>query len=200
MLDLRPIFLVIGLLLIPLGLGMLVPAVVDSAAAHPDWQVFTVSAGLTLFVGAGLFLSNRGASEQLNIKQAFLLTTLVWVVLPGFAALPFIFSDLQMGFTDAYFEAMSGLTTTGSTVITGLDAAPPGILIWRAILQWLGGIGIIVMAVSVLPMLRVGGMQLFRVEAFEADKVLPRAAQIAGGIAIVYVFLTGFAAIAVSDT
>src|SRR3546814_8991373 len=85
---------------------------------------------------------------------------------------------------------MSGVTTTGATVIVGLVFAPPGILLWRAILQWLGGIGIIVMAVAVLPMLQVGGMQLFRIEAFDADKVLPRAAQIAGGIGIVYVFLT----------
>src|SRR3546814_18640363 len=85
---------------------------------------------------------------------------------------------------------MSGVTTTGATVIVGLDFAPPGILLWRAILQWLGGIGIIVMAVAVLPMLQVGGMQLFRIEAFDAAQVLPRAAPIAGGIGIVYVFLT----------
>ena len=135
--DLRPILLVIGLLLFPLGSGMLVPALVDASLSHPGWQVFLTTSALTLFVGAGLFLSNRGASEELNVKQAFLLTVLVWLVLPGFASLPFVFSELDMHFTDAFFEAMSGLTTTGSTVISGLDTAPPGILLWRALLQWL---------------------------------------------------------------
>jgi trk system potassium uptake protein len=112
------------------------------------------------------------------------------MVIVIFGALPFQFSELELSAVDAFFEAMSGVTTTGATVIVGLDFAPPGILLWRAILQWLGGIGIIVMAVAVLPMLQVGGMQMFRIEAFDTDKVLPRAAQIAGGIAIVYVLLT----------
>jgi trk system potassium uptake protein TrkH len=118
------------------------------------------------------------------------MTNLAWFVIAVFGALPFQFSELELSPVDAFFESMSGVTTTGSTVIVGLDFAPPGILLWRAILQWLGGIGIIVMAVAILPMLQIGGMQMFRVEAFDADKVLPRAAQIAGGIAIVYVFLT----------
>ena len=191
MFDWRPIFLVIGLLLVPLGLGMMVPVAVDLSLDHPDWQVFMVSSALTLFVGVGLFLSNRGAKSELNIKQAFLLTTLVWLILPGFAALPFVFSELELSFTDGYFEAMSGLTTTGSTVITGLDSAPPGILIWRAILQWLGGIGIIVMAIAVLPMLKIGGMQLFRMESSDAsEKILPRATQISGAITGLYITLS----------
>ena len=120
---------------------------------------------------------------------------MAWLVIAIFGALPFAFSELQLSLTDSFFEAMSGVTTTGSTVIVGLDHAAPGILLWRAILQWLGGIGIIVMAVAILPVLQVGGMQLFRVEAFETDKVLPRAAQIAGGISVVYVLLTGIAAL-----
>lgn len=191
MIDLRPILLVIGLLLVPLGLGMLAPALVDVSMAHHEWQVFVAASALTLFVGVGLYLSNRGASEELNIKQAFVLTVLVWAVLPGFASLPFIFTQLEMSFTDAYFEAMSGLTTTGSTVISGLDAAPPGILIWRAILQWLGGIGIIVMAIAVLPMLKIGGMQLFRMESSDAsEKILPRITQISGAITVLYITLS----------
>lgn len=189
--DLRPILLVIGLLLIPLGLGMLVPALVDASLSHPEWQVFLTTSALTLFVGAGLFLSNRGASEELNVKQAFLLTVLVWLVLPGFASLPFVFSELDMRFTDAFFESMSGLTTTGSTVISGLDTAPPGILMWRALLQWLGGIGIIVMAIAVLPMLKIGGMQLFRMESSDtSDKILPRVTQISGAITALYFTLS----------
>ena len=128
---------------------------------------------------------------RLTIRQAFLLTSLSWVVLTTFAALPFTFSKLEMSYTDSFFEAMSGITTTGATVITGLDFAPPGILLWRAVLQWLGGIGIIVMAIAVLPMLRVGGMQLFRMESSDqSEKVLPRAAQIASSIGLIYVGLT----------
>ncbi len=101
---------------------------------------------------------------KINSRQAFILTTLSWLVLTAASALPFAFSDLDMSYTDAFFEAMSGISTTGSTVIVGLDSAPQGILLWRALLQWLGGIGIIVMAIAVMPMLRVGGMQLFRME------------------------------------
>ena len=118
------------------------------------------------------------------------------MVLPAFGALPFVFSNLQLSYTDSFFEAMSGLTTTGSTVITDLDNATPGILLWRAILQWLGGIGIIVTAIAILPMLRVGGMQIFRMESSEqAEKVLPRATQIAGVIGAVYLALSVLCAI-----
>ena len=131
------------------------------------------------------------------MRQAFLLTALAWVVIAAFGALPFVFSNLELAYTDAFFEAMSGVTTTGSTVITGLDFAPPGILLWRAILQWLGGIGIIVMAVAVLPMLQVGGMQLFRMESSDtSEKILPRAAQIVGAIAALYFCLTALCAVA----
>lgn len=189
--KLRPIFQVIGILLLPLGLGMLVPALTDVALGHPDWQVFVVSSFFTLFVGLALFLSNRGAAEELTLRQAFLLTVLAWAVLPAFAALPFKFSGIALSYTDAYFEGMSGLTTTGSTVLSGLDAAAPGILLWRGILQWLGGVGIIVMAVAVLPMLRIGGMQLFRAESSDtSEKILPRVTQIVGAIGIVYLTLS----------
>ncbi len=195
MLDLRPVLFVVGLLLSVLAVAMIVPAVVDLVAGHPDWQVFVASFAVTLFVGVSLVLTTRSGWSGFNLRQGFLMTTLAWLVTATFGALPFAFSELQLDLTDAFFESMSGVTTTGATVIVGLDAAPPGILLWRAILQWLGGIGIIVMAVAVLPMLQVGGMQLFRVEAFETDKVMPRAAAIAGGIALVYVGLTAVAAL-----
>ena len=170
---------------------MLVPSIVDAAYNNADTVVFLVSSGITFFVGMLLVLSNRGIGDELQLKQAFVLTVMVWVILPTFSALPFMFSELNLSFTNAYFEAMSGLTTTGSTVITGLDNAPPGILIWRAILQWLGGVGIIVMAVAVLPMLRIGGMQLFRMESSDtSEKILPRAAQVSGAIAILYLALS----------
>ncbi|MBT4463402.1 MAG: TrkH family potassium uptake protein, partial [Rhodospirillaceae bacterium] len=136
-------------------------------------------------------LTCRAGGLRLNVRQAFVMTTFSWMLLTVFAALPFMFSELNLSFTDAYFEAMSGITTTGSTVITGLDTAPPGILLWRALLQWLGGIGIIVMAIAVFPMLRVGGMQLFRMESSEqTEKALPRTAQIASSIGVIYLVMT----------
>ena len=195
MIDPRPIAFVNGVLLLILAVAMLIPAAVDLVSGHGDWQVFMASSGLTAFIGGALTISCRSGWSAFSLRQAFIMTNLAWLVIALFGALPFAFSELELNLTDAVFESMSGVTTTGSTVIVGLDAAPPGILLWRAILQWLGGIGIIVMAIAILPILQVGGMQLFRVEAFEADKVLPRAAQIATGIAIIYVFLTTLATI-----
>jgi len=189
--DPRPILLVLGTLLTGLGFAMFLPALLDLGLGSQGWQVFVFSAFVTVFIGAGLSISNYSRKGDLNLKQAFLMTTLVWLILPAFAAIPFVLSELQLSFTDAFFESMSGLTTTGSTVITGLDEAPPGILIWRSILQWLGGIGIIVTAVAVLPMLRIGGMQLFRMESSDtSEKILPRATQISGAISSLYIGLT----------
>jgi len=195
--DFRPVFLVIGILLSTLAIMMVIPAGIDLSAGHPDWEVFLVSAGVTLFVGVATALTCRTGGGNMSARQAFIMTTLSWIILTLFASIPLKFSELNLSFTDAFFEAMSGLTTTGSTVITGLDQAPRGILIWRAILQWLGGIGIIVMAIAVLPMLRVGGMQLFRMESSDqSEKALPRAAQIATAIGVIYLILTGVWAIA----
>jgi len=183
--------MILGVLLATLAFGMCIPALVDALLGNPDWQVFAVSAGLTLFVGVSLTLTSSTGRIQLNVRQAFVMTTLSWLVLTVFAALPFTFSDLKLSYTDAFFEAMSGITTTGSTVITGLDTAPPGILLWRGILQWLGGLGIVVMAIAVMPMMGVGGMQMFKVEAFDAgEKVLPRAAQISLALVLIYAALT----------
>ncbi|HEY9080677.1 TrkH family potassium uptake protein [Magnetovibrio sp.] len=192
MMDFRPILMILGILLATLAFGMCIPALVDAVQGNPDWQVFAVSAGLTLFVGVSLTLTSSTGRVQLNVRQAFVMTTLSWLVLTLFAALPFTFSELKLSYTDAFFEAMSGITTTGSTVITGLDNAPPGILLWRGILQWLGGLGIVVMAIAVMPMMGVGGMQMFKVEAFDAgEKVLPRAAQISLALVLIYAALTG---------
>jgi trk system potassium uptake protein TrkH len=189
--DFRPVLLVIGLLLIILSGGMIIPAAVDLALGNPDWAAFAASAAFTLFVGAATFMTARTGEVTLNLRQAFLMTTLVWIVLPGFASVPFMVSELQLSFTDAFFEAMSGITTTGATVITGLDTVPPGLLLWRAILQWLGGLGIIIMALTVLPMLKVGGMQMFKVEAFDAqDKVMPRANELAAALVTTFIGLT----------
>jgi trk system potassium uptake protein TrkH len=190
-LDFRPVLYIIGILLTTLAAAMCAPLVADLVAGHPDWQVFAGSAGLTAFVGITLLLTTMSPPARLSVRQAFILTTTSWLALTLFAALPFAFADLELNFTDAFFEAMSGLTTTGSTVITTLDTAPSGILLWRAILQWLGGIGIIVMSIAILPMLKIGGNQLFRTESSDSsDKVLPRVAQIASGVGFVYLALT----------
>jgi trk system potassium uptake protein TrkH len=140
---------------------------------------------------------NQGYGEaELSSRHAFLMVAAVWLVVALFAALPLVFSDLNLTLADAVFEATSGITTTGATVLVGLDVAPPGILLWRAILQWLGGIGIIVMGVAILPMLRVGGMQLVRAESSDlSEKILPRAAQIASAIGLIYLALTVLCAV-----
>ncbi|OEJ69220.1 TrkH family potassium uptake protein [Magnetovibrio blakemorei] len=191
MMDIRPVMMILGILLATLSVGMCIPALVDAMRGNPDWQVFAVSSGLTLFVGVSLTLTSSTGRIKLNVRQAFVMTALSWLVLTVFAALPFMFSELKLSYTDAFFEAMSGITTTGSTVITGLDGAPPGILLWRGILQWLGGLGIVVMAIAVMPMMGVGGMQMFKVEAFDTgEKVLPRAAQISLALVLIYAALT----------
>ena len=187
----RPILLIVGQLLVVLALSMTLPAVSDLAAANPDWEVFGFSAGVTAYVGILLILANRGEVIALSREQAFLLTFASWLAVSGFGALPFLFVGEGLTYTDAFFESVSGLTTTGSTVLTGLDTMPPGILIWRGLLQWLGGIGIIAMAIAVFPYLRVGGMQLFRLESSDrSEKLLPRAAQLARGIFAVYLGLS----------
>jgi len=189
--DSRPILFIIGILMSTLALAMCLPAVADAAVHNPDWQVFALAAAFTLLIGVMLMITARSPSRSLNQRQAFVLTTLSWTAIPAFGALPFTFSELDMTYTDAFFEAMSGITTTGSTVMTGLDFAPPGILLWRALLQWLGGIGIIAMAIAILPMLQVGGMQLFRTESSDkSDKVIPRAAQLITFIGFIYLGFT----------
>lgn len=190
--DLRPVGYVIGLLVACLGLTMLIPLFVDIAEGRGHWPVFLESAVLTFAVGGLTALScQNGNNDALTLQQTFLLTTGVWALLPVFGALPFMLGATNASFTDAFFEAMSGMTTTGSTVFSGLDALPRGLLLWRGMLQWLGGVGIIVVAMVFLPELRVGGMQIFRSEAFDTmGKILPRAASIASQISVVYVGLT----------
>ncbi|MEO0501997.1 MAG: TrkH family potassium uptake protein [Pseudomonadota bacterium] len=196
--DLRPVGYVIGLLVAVLGAAMVLPMLVDLAEGRGHWYVFAESALITLVIGGVLSLScANSVREGLTIQQTFLLTTGVWLALPVFGALPFWFGATEARYVDAFFEAMSGLTTTGSTVLSGLEALPKGLLLWRGILQWLGGIGIIVVAMVFLPELRVGGMQIFRTEAFDTfGKILPRATEIASRISVIYIALTLICALA----
>lgn len=190
--DLRPVGYVIGLLTALLGAAMFIPMVVDCVQGNGHWQAFGTSALVAAGIGALLALAcANGVGDRLSLQQTFLLATLVWVVLPLFGALPFVFGATEARGVDAVFEAMSGMTTTGATVFTKLETLPQGLLLWRSMLQWFGGIGIIIVAMVFLPELRVGGMQIFRSEAFETGgKVLPRAAQIAARISAIYLGLT----------
>lgn len=190
MIDFRPILYVNGILLCVLSLVMMIPMMVDLAYGHDDWQVFMMASGFTAFIGGGMFLANRGYEGSLSLRQAFLFTTTSYVVLSLFGALPLYWSEMQLPFVDAYFETVSGITSTGSTVLTGLDFLPPGILLWRSLLNAMGGIGIVVLALAVLPMLRIGGMQLFKTESSDTmDKMLPRTTQIAAVISLVFLVL-----------
>jgi len=194
---LRPIFLIVGLLIATLGGAMFIPAAIDFVADNDDWEVFAFTGTITLLIGLGLYYGAKGTTTGLSTRQAFVMTTAAWIMLVIFGSLPYLLSGAVPTFTDAFFESMSGLTTTGSTVITGLENQPPGILLWRGIQQWLGGLGIIVMAVAVLPMLQVGGMQLFKIEAFDtAEKIMPRATQISGMLTLVFIVITAICIIA----
>ena len=187
----QPVLYVKGYLVSALSIVLCIPAIVDAYYGDNQWQSFTFASLISLFVGILLILGNKSDNFNISLKQAFLITTTSWISIAIFGSLPFIFSDLGLSFTDAFFESMSGITTTGSTILSGLDNLPHGILIWRALLQWIGGIGIIVIAIAFLPILKVGGMQLFHTESSESsEKVLPRAAQIASIIGIIYLFLT----------
>ncbi len=191
MTDFRPVLFIIGLLLFCLAATMSIPVAVDYFSGHGTWVALARAAMVTCFVGLAMAVAFRTNVMQLNTSQIFALTTFSWLFIATFAALPFYVSTLPLDFTDSFFEAMSGITTTGATLINGLDDLSPGILLWRALLQWLGGIGIVVIAVAILPILKVGGMQIFRSESSDrSEKVMPRVAQVAAGIALVYVFLT----------
>jgi len=195
--DWKPVLYVIGHLLLVLAGGMVFPALVDAAEGNRDWQNFAASVAITCAAGAILIASSHAPRIRLDRRQGFVLTTLAWVAMSGFGALPFLFSDVVSGYPNAFFEAVSGFTTTGSTIMVGLDQMPPGILLWRSILQWLGGIGIIAMAVAMLPFLGVGGMQLFRMESSDrSDKAVPRARQLAASLFAIYVAASALCALA----
>lgn len=191
MIDIRPVANTIGKLIIALGAAMVLPMVVDLWAGDPHWESFLQSALLTMLVGAFVTLSTAGSDKTLSMEQAFLMTAAIWAVLPAAGAVPFMIGAPHASFTDAYFEAMSGLTTTGTTAFVGLDDLPKGTNLWRAFLNWSGGLGIIVVAMIFLPVMKVGGMQFFKSEGFDTlGKILPRAFDIARETTGVYIALT----------
>jgi trk system potassium uptake protein len=192
MIDLRPIAHIVGRTLIVLAILMLVPALVDLRLGQENGNDILESALFTGAVGALVAIASHNAvGTALNVRQAYLLTVAIWTVIPLFAALPLMAGAPYLSLTDAYFETVSGITTTGATVIVGLDLLPTGMNLWRGMLNWLGGLGIAFVAMIFLPVMRVGGMQFFRTEGFDTfGKVLPRATDIAGQLVVVYAVLT----------
>ncbi len=186
----KTVFFTLGVLQVILGLAMIIPVIIQFIYNELD-SSFISSGIITIIFGILFFLSNLDHDKKLNLPQAFLLTSLSWLSIAIFGSLPFIFSNLNLTITDSFFESMSGITTTGSTVIISLDTAPKSILFWRAILQWLGGIGIIVMAITLMPIMNVGGMQLFKVSSNDnAEKILPKSKEISLRLIIIYSSLT----------
>jgi len=195
---LRPVLFILGMLLLALAAFMLLPAALDAMRHDRDWQAFLVSTAITGGVGGAFFLGYRQKkAPALTPRDGFLLTVLAWIALCLFSTLPFMLSERPLSFTDAMFESMSGLTTTGATVMTGLADQPRGLLLWRALLHLIGGVGIIVTAVAILPVLRVGGMQLFRMESSDkTEKVRPRVSQVSGIVISVFLALTATCTVA----
>ena len=186
----KTVFFILGILQIILGVSMIFPIIMQFIFEELDSSFISASI-ITIIFGTLFFLSNLENDRKLNLQNAFLLTSLSWISVAIFGSLPFIFSDLNLSVTDSFFESMSGITTTGSTIITDLNSAPKAILIWRAILQWLGGIGIIVMAITLMPIMNVGGMQLLKVSSSDAsEKILPKTKEITVRIIIIYLVLT----------
>tara|TARA_Y100000591_G_scaffold331249_1_gene364558 strand:+ start:1810 stop:3258 length:1449 start_codon:yes stop_codon:yes gene_type:complete len=186
----KTVFFLIGILLIVLGISMLAPyslQIIFKESSHS----FISASFVTIFVGVLFVLANLEREFKLNLRQTFLFSSLAWIMVAIFGSLPFLLSTQNFSFSEAFFESMSGITTTGATIISDLDNSPKSILLWRAIMQWLGGIGIVVMAITILPLLKVGGMQLFKMEGPDStEKILPRTIEVATIIISTYIILT----------
>ena len=186
----KTVFFLIGILLIVLGVAMLAPytlQIILNEGSHS----FISSSFVTIFIGILFILANLEREFKLNLRQTFLFSSLAWIMVAIFGSLPFLLSAEDFSFSEAFFESMSGITTTGATIISDLDNSPKSILLWRAIMQWLGGIGIVVMAITILPLLKVGGMQLFKMEGPDGtEKILPRTFEVATIIISTYIILT----------
>ena len=186
----KTVFFLIGVLLIVLGVAMLAPyslQIIFDEKSHS----FIGASFVTIFIGILFVLANLEKEFKLNLRQTFLFSSLAWLMVALFGSLPFLLATQEFSFSEAFFESMSGITTTGATIISNLDNTPKSILLWRAIMQWLGGIGIIVMAITILPLLKVGGMQLFKMEGPDStEKILPRTIEVAATIISTYLILT----------
>ena len=189
--DFRSVFYIVGLLLCIESLTMLIPMIVDLLYNNDDWQIFFFSSLTTFLIGSIFYFSFKQQKKLIRVREAFFLTIISWILISVFASLPFVFSSSNLSYSDAFFESISGITTTGSTVISNLNELPEGILIWRSLLQWFGGIGIIVLALAILPTLQIGGMQLLHMEHDDPyEKTLPKINQYVLFILLIYIFLS----------
>ncbi len=189
--DFRPILNILGLLLCIESIALLIPMLFDYINSNEDWKQFFFISCFTFLIGLVLYVGFKKEKMKINIRQAFLLTILSWFVIALFGALPFVYSSSSLSFTNGFFESVSGITTTGATVISDLDGLSSGILIWRSLLQWFGGIGIIVLAIAILPTLQIGGMQLLHMEHDDPyEKTIPKINKFIFEIVILYFSLT----------
>ncbi|MFL2895611.1 MAG: TrkH family potassium uptake protein [Candidatus Pelagibacter sp.] len=190
----KTVFFTLGILLIILGVAMMVPVVFQLIYKEFD-STFIISSIITVTFGILFFLSNIDHLKLINTQQAFLLTALSWLSIAIFGSLPFFFSELNLSITDSFFESMSGITTTGATILNNIESSPKGILLWRSMLQWLGGIGVILMAITLMPIMNIGGMQLLKISSYDtSEKILPKSKEISLRLITVYVSLTFFCA------
>ncbi len=184
----------LGLVIAIFGLTMCIPVLVSWADGdHSVWLLFIEAAGTTVGCGLLLFAATRRYRSELQVRDGFLLVVSVWTALPAFATLPLLGYLPEINFTDAYFECMSGISTTGATVLSGLDALPPAVNIWRAEISWLGGMGLVVLAVAILPLLGVGGRQMFKAETpgpMKDSRLTPRITETARGLWLIYTGLS----------
>ncbi len=193
MIDFRPVLFYIGLGLQVLAAAMVLPALLDWAGGNGEWLSFLLAALITAFSGTLLSLTNKSAARILSVRQSFLFCAMGWVVASIFSSLPLMLSNLNLSFVDAIFEAVSGFTTTGATVLDQvmIKRASEGIFLWRALMQWIGGISIVVMGCAMLPSLRIGGMQIFRIESANPDsRITPGAPRFILMLCSVYGLIT----------
>ncbi len=184
----QPVWMICGYFVSLLGIAMLFPAAVDIYYNHAKWSIFISSAIVSLFIGVSLFLANRGKIKDISIQQAYLITVISWVAVAGLAALPFMLYGTY--WTDALFEAASGISTTGASIYADVESLPKSILLWRALLNAMGGVGIVIFAIAMLPFLGIGGMQIFQRENSDVnEKFMPKISYIAKRIISVYLLL-----------
>ncbi|RIJ46092.1 TrkH family potassium uptake protein [Maribellus luteus] len=190
--NLKIIFKVLGLLLVVEGFAMLLTSVVALIYGGNDTVAFLISAGINLGIGALITAATWKAKKDIGKREGFIIVTMVWLVFSFFGSLPYILSGSIPRFTDAFFETISGFTTTGSSILNDIEALPHGILFWRSITQWLGGMGIIVLSLAILPVFGIGGMQLFMAEVPgpTPDKISPRITQTAKTLWGIYILFT----------
>ena len=191
MFNLKPIALVSGTVTCAVGFFLFIPLIAEIIYESESRQSYAVPILLYLIVGGSLVITNKNVDLKISLKEAFIITVLSWLLMTFLCAVPFLYTEVNLGIVDALFESMSGVTTTGATTLSNLESLPKGILIWRAFLQWLGGIGIVVIALFILPFLRIGGMQLFHLEGDDPyDKSLPKISSVIKKIFVIYTTLT----------